>query len=115
MDPEEIIFEIESHEYIEVESESTESMEEIEDEDEDFFNAVISLVSMEKASQIEEEEPERKKQKMDEKPTLSERQILHRIMGCRHCKCRLGYVEDEGIHKKIDEIFNKMKQTVVVT
>lgn len=112
MNTEENIFHIESGDAYEEEKTYSDMNEE---DDEDFYAAVETLVALENQNTDDEEEHQRKKQKIDENGTLSDRQLLHRIMGCRHCKCKLGYVEDVGIHKRIDEIFNKMKQTVVVS
>lgn len=88
----------------------TESEADDGDDDVDFLHAVDTLVSLENETQIEL--PPKKKQKKEEKKSIGERELIHRIMGCRHCKCKFGYDEDINIHRRIDEIFDKMRQTV---
>jgi hypothetical protein len=82
-----------------------------DEEDEEFVAAVETLMSFE-IKDREHDFPALKKQKVETKPHLSERQIVHRILGCRHCKNKFGCDSDINIHKKIDDIFDRMKQTV---
>lgn len=80
------------------------------EEDVDFIDAVNILTSLD--AEEPTVEPVKKKARKEETGTLSERQIIHRMMGCKHCKKKLGDVEDMSIHMRIDEIFNKMRETV---
>lgn len=86
----------------------------LNEEDEEFVDAVETLMSFDKSS-LCDELPVLKKQRVEVKPFLGEREIVHRILGCRHCKSKFGCEEDVDIHRKIDEIFERMKQTVKST
>jgi hypothetical protein len=83
----------------------------VDEEDDEFVAAVQTLMSFE-VQESKDDFPALKKQKVETKPHLSERQIVHRILGCRHCKSKFGCEADVNIHKKIDDIFDRMKQTV---
>lgn len=78
---------------------------------EEFKSAVDTLLNLDNFDK-DEEEPAKKKAKVEENLGISDREIVHRMMGCRHCRSRFGHEEDITIHRRIDEIFNQMKQTV---
>jgi hypothetical protein len=79
-----------------------------EEEDDDFSNAVEILNNLQEMT----ERPEKRRRVEANRPLLTERQIVHRMYGCRHCKVKTPSVEDKTIHERIDEIFRKMKETV---
>lgn len=81
----------------------------IEEVDEEFENAVNTLMSLERD---DKDEPLLKKARKEQNSNLSDREIIHTMMGCRHCRSRFGHSEDLSIHHRINEIFDKMKQTV---
>lgn len=98
------------YEYDYIIHEERNEKETVEEPDEEFESAVNTLLSLEQVSK--EEEPATKKARIEEPVCMSDREIVHKMMGCRHCRSRFGHEEDITIHRRIDEIFNKMKQTV---
>lgn len=91
--------------------EQNQSEDEAPEDDEELQCAIDELFT-EKAIIAEDEEPVPKKARTEEISRMSDRQLLHKIWGCRHCKTRFGHEQDITIHRRIDEIFEKMKQTV---
>ena len=80
-----------------------------EDDENAFQEAVGTFMNDDEPSY---QEPVTKKCRVEEPTYLTDREIVHKWMGCKHCKCRFGNEEDITIHRRIDEIFNKMQQTV---
>lgn len=85
----------------------------INDDDEEFHCAIDVLTEL--AGNDLSESKCTKKRPCSEMETQFERDrlIVHRMYGCKQCKHKMGHEEDyKSIHKKIDEIFKLMKQTV---
>lgn len=83
------------------------------DEDEKFEQAVFELSEMTGQEFFDQPCSKKRTREKNEDREDCSRKILHTMYGCRHCKSKLGHIEDEKtIHKRIDEIFKLMKQTV---
>lgn len=83
------------------------------DEDEEFQTAVIELTEMANNASSPDLTENKKRKLNCVNVSDEERAIVHKMYGCRHCKCKFGNEEDYNtIHKKIDDIFKLMKQTV---
>lgn len=84
-----------------------------EEHDNEFEEAVFELSELTGQQFVEESSLKKRPLNIDVNEENCSRKILHTMYGCRHCKSKFGHVEDERtIHKKIDDIFKLMKQTV---
>jgi hypothetical protein len=83
------------------------------EQDEEFEVAVFELSELTGNNLLEEKNTKKRSLETNEVEDSQDRKIVHRMYGCRHCKSKLGHVEDmHSIHKRIDEIFKLMKETV---
>jgi hypothetical protein len=84
-----------------------------QEQDDEFEEAVFELSALTGQQFVDDPISKKRPLETEDEKECSSRKILHTMYGCRHCKSKLGHMEDERtIHKKIDDIFKLMKQTV---
>lgn len=101
----------------EFEAPSVSPVSDINDDDEE-FNCAVDVLTELAGNDLSESKCTKKRSRSEMEPQMEpqmerDRIIVHRMYGCKQCKLKMGHEEDyKSIHKKIDEIFKLMKQTV---
>lgn len=84
----------------------------VRSESDEEFEAAVDVLNCLGICNSVEENPKKKMKTEDNQTRMTDRQIIHKMYGCKHCRLKISTTEDLSIHQKIDAIFNKMQQTV---